>query len=66
MVYFMHQLEKVGVDMESIVTDKERTDTQLATIYELRLQILKEEMNEYTQEEILKLLDTIALEKSTK
>lgn len=66
MVYFMHQLEKVGVDMESIVTDKERTDTQLATIYELRLQILKEEKNEYTQEEILKLLDTIALEKSTK
>ena len=48
------------------MTDKERRDTQLATIYELRLQILKEEKSEYTQEEVLKMLDTIALEKSNK
>lgn len=48
------------------MTEKERMDTQLATIYELRLQILKEKKGNYTQEEVLSLLDTIALEKATK
>lgn len=48
------------------MTDKERTDTQLATIYELRLQILKDERNNFSKEEFLQLLDTVALEKSSK
>ena len=48
------------------MTDKERTDTQLATLYEMRLQVLKDEKSNYTKEEVLALLDTIALEKSTK
>lgn len=48
------------------MTDKERTDTQLATLYELRLQISKDTKNEYTKEELLEMLDTIALEKNSK
>lgn len=41
------------------MTDKERRDTQLATLYELRLQI-KRSGKDYTNEELLELLDTIA------
>lgn len=52
--------------MELEMTDKERTDTQLATLYDLRLQIKKDDKKEYTKEEILELLDTVALEKSNK
>lgn len=48
------------------MTDKERCDTQLATLYELRLQILKSEKLDYTKDEVLELLDTIAQEKATK
>ena len=39
--------------------EKERKDTQIATIYELRLLIKKSGKN-YTNEELLDLLDTIA------
>ena len=52
--------------MEDFMTDKERTDTQLATLYDLRLQIKKSEKTDYTKEEILELLDMVALEKSSK
>ena len=52
--------------MVDIVTDRERTDTQLATLYDLRLQIKKSEKEEYTRTEILELLDSVALEKSSK
>lgn len=41
------------------MTDKERRDTQLATLYELRLQI-KRSGKDYTNAEILELLDMIA------
>ena len=48
------------------MTEKERIDTQLAMLYDLRLQILKDDKKTYTQDDILDLLDTIALEKNTK
>ena len=48
------------------MTEKERVDTQLATLYDLRLQIKKSEKQEYTKEELFELLDTVALEKNNK
>ena len=39
--------------VDEIMTDKERTDTQLATLYDLRLQIKKDTKETYTKEEIL-------------
>lgn len=48
------------------MTDKERTDTQLAMLYDLRLQIKKSEKEEFTKQDILELLDNVALEKNTK
>ena len=44
-------------------TEKERKDTQLATIYELRL-LIKESGKDYTNEELCDLLDTIAAAKA--
>ena len=40
-------------------TEKERKDTQIATIYELRIMI-KKSGKDYTNEELCNLLDTIA------
>lgn len=54
------------MEVDEIMTDKERTDTQLATLYDLRLQIKKSEKEEYTKQDILELLDSVALEKSNK
>ena len=48
------------------MTDKERTDTQLATLYDLRLQVKESDKETYTKEEFLELLDAIALEKRSK
>ncbi len=48
------------------MTERERIDTQLATLYDLRLQVMKEEKESYTREEVLALFDTVALEKQTK
>lgn len=48
------------------MTEKERTDAQLATLFDLRLQIKKEKKETFTKAEILELLDTVALEKSNK
>ena len=45
------------------MTDKERQDTKMATLYELRLIFSKGDKNEYTKEEIVELLDTIAMAK---
>lgn len=42
------------------VNDKERNDTKMATLYELRLAIDKSSKEEYTKEEILEFLDTVA------
>ena len=52
--------------VNEIMTDKERTDTQLATLFDLRLQIKKDTKETYTKDEILELVDTIALEKNNK
>ena len=45
------------------MTEKERQDTKMATLYELRLIITNGEKNEYTKEEIVELLDKIAIAK---
>ena len=45
------------------MTDKERKDTKMATIYELRLLFTSGEKKTYTVEEIAELLDKIATAK---
>ncbi|MBQ8955341.1 MAG: hypothetical protein IJ075_00035 [Lachnospiraceae bacterium] len=45
------------------MTDKERQDTKMATLYELRLIFANGEKGQYTKEEILDMLDKIALAK---
>lgn len=47
----------------SEIIDKERQDTKMATLYELRLLFANGEKNEYTKEEIVELLDKIAMAK---
>lgn len=42
------------------MADKERRDTKMATLYELRLIISEDDKTEYTKEELLLLLDKIA------
>ena len=44
-------------------TEKERRDTQIATIYELRLIFSGGDKAQYSREEILELLDKTALAK---
>ena len=39
------------------MTDKERQDTKMATLYELRLIFSTGEKEEYTKDEILEMLD---------
>lgn len=48
------------------MNEKERQDTMMATIYELRLTISMGDKESYRKEEILDLLDTIASAKSQK
>lgn len=45
------------------MTDIERKDTKMATIYELRLLFTSGEKREYTVDEIAELLDKIAAAK---
>lgn len=45
------------------MTEKERQDTKMATLYELRLIFSSGEKKEYTTEEIVELLDKIAMAK---
>ena len=45
------------------MTDKERKDTQKAMLYDLRLIIKGSEKQEYTKDDLLDLLDTIAAAK---
>ncbi len=45
------------------MTEKERQDTKMATLYELRLLFAQGEKKEYTREEIVELLDKIAMAK---
>lgn len=42
------------------MTERERNDTKMATLYELQLLLKKRAKKEYTLEEILELIDTIA------
>ena len=48
------------------MTEKERQDTKMATLYELRLIFTRGEKKEYTTEEIVDLLDKIAMAKDQK
>ncbi len=45
------------------MTDKDRQNTKMATLYQLRLMFTTGEKNEYTKEEIVELLDKIAMAK---
>lgn len=45
------------------MTEKERQDTKMATLYELRLIFTTGEKDEYTTEEIVALLDKLAMAK---
>ncbi len=45
------------------MTDKERQDTKMATLYELRLIFANGQKKEYTTSEILEMLDKIAMAK---
>lgn len=46
-----------------IMPEKERQDTKMATLYELRLIFTNGDKKEYTTEEIVELLDKLALAK---
>ncbi|WP_166544104.1 hypothetical protein [Acutalibacter sp. 1XD8-36] len=48
------------------MTEKERQDTKLATLYELRLLFTNGEKQEYSIKEIVELLDKIAMAKDQK
>lgn len=45
------------------MTEKERRDIRMATLYELRLIFSNGEKKEYTTEEIVELLDKLAIAK---
>lgn len=45
------------------MTDQERTDTQKATLYDLRILFTTGEKETYTKEEIAQLLDKVAIAK---
>ena len=45
------------------MTEKERKDAQMATLYELRLLFTQGDKEQYTKEEIVVLLDKIATAK---
>ena len=46
--------------------ESDRQDTKMATIYQLRLLISNGDKEEYTKEELLEMLDKIALAKDQK
>ena len=48
------------------MNEKERHDTKMATLYELRLTISQSNKDTYTKEEILQMLDTVAMTKDQK
>lgn len=47
------------------MTEKERQDAKMATLYELRLLFTQGEKKEYTTDEIVELLDKIATAKDS-
>ena len=57
-----HFCDKIDLTRKVVrtLTDKERKDTKMATLYELRLILKKNDKKEYTLEELFELLDNIA------
>ena len=53
-------MEQYQREENGMPTAKERKDIKMATIYEIRLLVDAEEKQEFTKDEILKLLDTVA------
>lgn len=49
--------------MSDIMTEKEMQTVKMSTLYQLRLIIANGEKEEYTKDEIVKLLDKIAMAK---
>lgn len=49
--------------MKRVGTERERKDTQKALLYDLRLIFSNGEKDQYTREEIVELLDKIAMAK---
>lgn len=47
---------------DKAMTDKERQDTKMAALYELRLLFTSGEKEEYTKAEIVELLDKTAMD----
>lgn len=47
--------------MDENMTENERKDTEMATLYKLRLMFTQGEKKEYTTDEIVELLDKIAM-----
>lgn len=58
----MENEEREEIEM----TEKERQDTKMATIYEIRLTISQSDKETFSKEELFELLDTIAVTKSQK
>lgn len=54
---------KVVERMNEVMTEKEMKTVKMSTLYELRLIITQGEKKEYTRDEILELLDKIAISK---
>jgi len=48
------------------MNEKERQDTKMATLYEIRLTISQNDKENYTKDEILQMLDIIAMTKDQK
>lgn len=48
------------------MNEKERQDTKMATLYEIRLTISQNDKENYTKDEILQMLDIIAMAKDQK
>ena len=48
------------------MTEKERNDVKMATLYEVRLMFSQKSQETYSKEDILQMLDTIAMAKDQK
>lgn len=52
--------QKGGKENKMDMNERERKDTMMSTLYEIRLMVDADDKDTYTKDEILKLLDTIA------
>ena len=59
----MKRWNETRKEVDKMGTEKERKDTQKALLYDLRLLIKGSDKEQYTKEELLDLLDTIAAAK---